>query len=122
MISRVVIVGATPNQHRYAFMAGEMLMRYGYKIIPVGIKKGELFGEKILNIRQSPPIENVDTITMYIGKKHQPEYYDYLLSLAPKRIIFNPGTENEEFYKKTEESNIEIIEGCTLVMLRSGEF
>ena len=122
MNSRIVIVGATPNEHRYAFMAGEMLVRYGHKILPIGIKKGELFGETIQNIRKFPVIVDVDTITMYIGKRHQREYYDYLLSLKARRIIFNPGTENPEFYKKINDTSTELVEGCTLVMLRSGEF
>lgn len=122
MKSKIVIVGATPNESRYAFIAAEMLIRYGYEIAPIGIKKGEIFGKEIQNIRLSPIIENVDTVTMYIGKRHQPEYYSYLLNLHPKRIIFNPGTENLEFYRKVEAAGIEPIEACTLVMLRSGQF
>lgn len=119
---KTVIVGATPNPSRYAFIAAEMLTEYDHEIVPIGIKKGELFGAEILNIRQKPVIDNVDTITMYIGPRHQPEWYDYLLSLKPKRIIFNPGTENSAFVKMIEEKNIEPVEACTLVLLRTNQY
>lgn len=119
---KTVIVGATPNPSRYAFIAAEMLTEYGHEIVPVGIKKGELSGKPILDIRQKPHIEDVDTITLYIGKRHQPEWYAYLLSLKPKRIIFNPGTENLAFQKLARENSIEPLEACTLVMLRTNQY
>lgn len=121
-MKKTVIVGATPNQSRYAYLAAEMLTDHGHEIVPMGIKQGEVFGKTILDIRKKPPIDKVDTITLYIGPRHQPEWYNYLLSLNPKRIIFNPGTENPEFEKAAEAHNIETVEGCTLVMLRSGQF
>jgi hypothetical protein len=99
-----------------------MLSQYNHEIVPVGIKKGELFGTQIMNIRERPAIPDVDTITMYIGPQRQPEWYDYLLSLKPKRIIFNPGTENGTFEKMAEAKGIEVVEGCTLVMLRSYQY
>lgn len=99
-----------------------MLTQYNHEIVPVGIKKGELFNTRILDIRERPEIPDVDTITMYIGPQRQPEWYDYLLSLKPKRIIFNPGTENDTFEKMAEENGIEVVEGCTLVMLRSYQY
>lgn len=79
-------------------------------------------GQPILNINDRPTISDVDTITMYIGPQHQAPYYDYLLSLQPKRIIFNPGTENPEFEKLAEESGVEAMEACTLVLLRSNQY
>ena len=117
-----MIVGATPNQGRYAYLAAQMLTEYGHEIVPVGIKKGVVLGNDILDIRSKPMIDDVDTITMYIGPRHQPEWYDYLLSLKPKRIIFNPGAENDEFEQMAEEQGIEAMEACTLVMLRSRQF
>lgn len=114
---KTVIIGATPNSYRYAFMAAESLTGHGHEIVPVGIKKGELEGKTILNIREHPPIEDVDTVTMYIGPRHQQEWIDYILSLKPKRIIFNPGTENYEFQDRAMGEGIEVVEGCTLVML-----
>lgn len=119
---KTVIIGATPNPSRYAYIAAEMLTDYKHEIVPVGIKKGELSGKTILDIRKKPAIENVDTMTLYIGKRHQPEWYNYLLSLKPKRIIFNPGTENSEFEKLANEKGIETLQACTLVLLRTGQY
>ncbi len=119
---KVVIVGATTNEYRYAYFAAEMLHAYGYEFFPVGIKNGFVFGREILDIRNRPPLENVDTITLYIGPRNQPEHYKYLFSLNPKRIIFNPGTENPDFILMAEERGIIVQEACTLVMLRLGNF
>jgi uncharacterized protein len=122
MNKKTVIIGATTNPSRYSFIATEMLVSYKHEIVPVGVKKGEVVGNEILNISQRPKIEDVDTVTLYIGPQHQPEYYDYLLSLNAKRFIFNPGTENSEFAKLVEESGAEAIEACTLVMLRTNQY
>lgn len=119
---KTVIIGATPNQSRYAFMAAEMLTAYKHEMVPVGIKHGEVLGKSILDIRLKPTINDVHTVTLYIGPQHQPEWYDYILSLKPKRIIFNPGTENDEFEKLAEDHDIEALEACTLVMLRTGQY
>src|SRR3989337_2362999 len=96
-----------------------MLTEYNHEIVPVGIRDGSVFGKKILDIFGKPSIEDVDTVTLYIGPHRQPEHYDYILSLKPRRIIFNPGTENDEFINRAEEKGIEALEACTLVMLRS---
>ena len=122
MGKKTVIVGATPNQSRYAFLAANMLREYEHNIVPIGIKQGEVAGKEILDIRKKPAINDVDTITLYIGPRHQPEWYEYLLSLKPKRIIFNPGTENDEFEKLAESRGIEAMQACTLVLLRSHQF
>lgn len=122
MKKRTAIIGATPNPNRYAYMAAEMLVGHGYEIVPIGIKKGEVGGQEILDIREQPEVGQIHTITLYIGPRHQPEWYDYLISLKPKRIIFNPGTENHEFQRKARKNRIEIVEACTLVMLRVGTY
>lgn len=122
MSKKTVIIGATTNPSRYAYFAADRLTKAGHEIVPIGIKKGEVFGEKILDIRESPKVDDVDTITLYLGARHQPEYYDYLLSLNPKRIIFNPGTENPELVKLASEKGIETEYACTLVMLGSGVY
>ena len=122
MGKKTVIVGATPNQSRYAFLAANMLREYDHDIVPMGIKKGKVAGEEILDIRSKPAVNDVDTVTLYIGPRHQPEWYDYLLSLKPKRIIFNPGTENDEFELLAESKGIEATQACTLVLLRSQQY
>jgi uncharacterized protein len=119
---KTVIVGATTNTSRYAYMAASMLDEYNHEFVPLGIKKGEVYGKNILNIRDKPEITEVDTITLYIGPPHQPEYYAYLIGLKPRRIIFNPGTENPEFESLLAEHGIERIEACTLVLLRTGQY
>lgn len=121
-MKKTVIIGATTNQGRYAYLAARMLTEYNHEIVPVGIKDGAVFGKEILDIFQKPPIGEVDTVTLYIGPRRQPEHMDYILGLKPKRIIFNPGTENDEFIKKAEERGIEALEACTLVMLRSHQY
>ena len=121
-MKKTVIIGASPNPSRYAYLAAGMLTEYKHEIVPIGIKRGELFEKEILDIRKKPPIDNVDTVTLYIGPQHQPEWYDYILSLKPKRIIFNPGTENEEFETRAEQKGVEVLEACTLVLLRSHQY
>ncbi len=115
-----LILGATPNPQRYAYLAAERLRRAGHSIIPVGIKSGTVQGEEILN--GQPDVPEVDTVTLYVGPRHQPAYYDWLLRVAPKRIIFNPGTENPELMRLAREAGIETVTGCTLVMLGTGQY
>lgn len=122
MGKKTAIVGATTNKARYAYLAAQMLTEYDHEIVPLGIREGVVFGKTILDIRNKPKIDNIDTITVYISPAHQPEWYDYLLSLKPKRIIFNPGAENPEFEQLAEEKGIDAIEACTLVLLRSKQF
>ena len=121
-MKKTVIIGATPNASRYAYLAAERLTEHQHEIVPVGIKRGEVFGKSILPIREHPIIIDVDTITLYIGPVHQPEYYNYLLGLKPARIIFNPGTENEEFMALARQQGVEVVIGCTLVMLGVGNY
>lgn len=121
-MKKTVIIGATTNPSRYAYLAAEMLTEYNHEIVPVGIKQGVVFGKEILTIQSQPAITDVDTITLYIGPQHQAEYYEYLLSLKPKRVIFNPGTENPEFEKLVGDSGAEAWQACTLVLLRSGQY
>ena len=90
--------------------------------IPIGIKKGEVFGKEILDLRSKPELNGIHTITLYIGPANQSEWIDYLIGLKPKRIIFNPGTENPDFFKKAKEANIEVLPACNLVMLSTGQF
>lgn len=121
-MKKTVIVGATANPARYAHLAATMLTEYGHEFIPVGIKNETVLGKQILNLHTKPALEDVDTITLYVGPQNQPEWYEYLLSLNPKRIIFNPGTENREFETMAEAKGVEVVEGCTLVMLRSNQY
>ncbi|KEO73828.1 CoA-binding protein [Anditalea andensis] len=119
---KTVVLGASTNPTRYAFIAANMLKDYHHEVVPVGIKKGEIAGQAILNLKEKPEIDDIDTITLYLGPQNQPEWYPYILSLKPKRIIFNPGTENRELMDMARKQGIEVEIGCTLVMLRSGQY
>ncbi|HZY81020.1 MAG TPA: CoA-binding protein [Cyclobacteriaceae bacterium] len=121
-MKKTVIIGATPNPSRYAYIAAKFLRDKKEEFVPVGIKKGEVQGQPILQITDKPAITDVDTVTMYIGPQRQPPWYDYILSLKPRRIIFNPGSENPEFAELLESKGVEVIEACTLVMLRTNQF
>jgi predicted CoA-binding protein len=117
-----LIVGATTNPTRYAYAAAGMFDERNLEFIPIGIKKGEIFGKEILDLRLKPEFKNIHTITLYIGPSHQDEWMDYLIGLKPKRIIFNPGTENLDFFKLAEAAGIEVVPACNLVMLSTGQF
>ena len=121
-MKKTVIIGSSTNTGRYAYLAGRMLQEYGHEIVQLGIKEGEILGQPILNIFDKPVIEGVDTVTLYIGPQRQPEWYKYILDMNPKRIIFNPGTENETFEQMAEDKGVEALEACTLVMLRSRQY
>jgi predicted CoA-binding protein len=121
-IKRTVIIGATANRARYAYLAAMMLTEAGHPIIPVGIKKGDVLGDEILDIRTRPQIPDVDTITLYINASRQAEWQDYILGLYPKRIIFNPGAENEVLRAKAEKLDIRTENACTLVLIQTGQY
>ncbi len=122
MNKKTVVIGATTNPGRYAYLAADMLTEYQHEVVPLGVRKGVIFGKEILDIRQKPTVTDVDTVTLYIGPQRQAEWYDYILGLKPRRIIFNPGTENNEFEQLAEKRGIETLEACTLVMLRSNQY
>lgn len=119
-MKKTVVLGATPNSARYAYLATMRLVQYGHDVVPLGIREGNIAGIEIQ--KGMPPLEGVDTVTLYLNAGRQREYYDYILSLKPKRIIFNPGAENPELKKLADEKGIETVEGCTLVMLSIGVY
>lgn len=117
---KTLILGATPDASRYAYLAANRLVRTGHPIVNVGIKKGEVAG---VAIEKPEEIHNdIDTITLYVGPQNQPPLYDYILATNPKRIIFNPGTENPELRRLARERSIETLSACTLVMLSTGDY
>ncbi len=120
-MKRTLILGASPNAQRYAYKATIKLSEHGHKVFPVGLRNGKIGEYTILT--DQPVIQDIDTVTLYVGAKNQPQYYSYILDIIkPKRIIFNPGTENEELIKLAKEKNIETEVACTLVLLSIGEF
>ena len=117
-----LIAGASDNPGRYAYLAAQTLMDHGYDFVPIGIRKGDVFGKEILLLKDNPSIPPIDTVTLYVGPKNQPAWIDFILKLKPRRVIFNPGTENDEFQEILQQENIETEEACTLVLLRSGQY
>lgn len=114
-MKRTLILGASPNPERYSYKA-TIALNNNNPVFPVGLREGMIGENKILT--NTPVIENIDTITLYVGPKNQPVYYDYIINqIKPKRIIFNPGTENPELQRLAKMKNIETEEACTLVLL-----
>lgn len=117
---KTLILGATTNPERYAYRAAQMLTQHGHPITAVGLRPGQLF-ETEIHIHPVPE-SDVDTVTLYLNPERQKPYYDYLVSLHPKRVIFNPGTENPELYAFLAQHNIEAEVACTLVLLSTGQY
>jgi predicted CoA-binding protein len=120
---KTVVLGATTNPQRYAYRAAHQLLSNGIEVVPIGIRKGKTAGDLTI-INDRPLVEEVHTITLYINPQVQQDYYNYMLELNPKRIIFNPGTENPEFYRLLREQapTVQIEAACTLVMLSIGNY
>ncbi len=116
---KTVVIGASPNPARYAYIATTRLNRAGHDVIPVGLRTGQIGDIQIL--KDFPEIKDVDTVTLYVGPKNQDYWKEYIYSLKPKRVIFNPGTESE-FENELFEKGIETEEACTLVLLSNGGY
>ena len=119
-MKKTVVLGASANPARYSYLAVEKLNRYGHAIVAIGKKEGIIGSNPI--ITSHPEEKDVDTVTLYLNPTSQKDYYQYILSLHPKRLIFNPGTENEELFDLAKANGIEPIEACTLVMLGTGQY
>jgi len=117
---KTLVLGASSNPGRYSYLAVKKLAGNKHPVVAVGRRKG-LVGDVEIQTDQAP-VEGVDTITLYLNPQNQVPYYDYILSLKPKRIIFNPGTENEELMRLAKQNNIQPVVACTLVMLSIGNY
>lgn len=118
---KTVVIGASPRPYRYSHSAVVELNRFGHDVVAIGLRKEKIGSTPILT--GFPKIEDVDTVTLYIGEKNQPPYYQYILEeLKPRRIIMNPGAENDELRSLAQEKGIEVVENCTLMMLAHGMY
>ncbi|HPB03105.1 MAG TPA: CoA-binding protein [Bacteroidales bacterium] len=115
-----LVLGASPNPSRYSYLATLRLSEHGHTVYPLGVRDGKIGDFDILNSKQNGV--KVHTVTLYLGEKHQKEWEDYILSLNPERIIFNPGAENQGLFVKASQKGIHCLEACTLVMLASNQF
>ena len=120
MQKKTLVIGASPEPTRYSTMAITMLREHSHPVIAIGKRSGKVSDVEIQ--KDSVAEKDIDTVTLYINPTFQKEYYDYIISLRPKRIIFNPGTENPELNILANKAGIETLEACTLVMLRTGQY
>ncbi len=120
MIKKTLVIGASTNPNRYSYRAMQQLIANGHEVIGIGKKEGEVNGVKIT--ANMILYKDVDTVTLYLNKKNQQEFYDYIISLNPKRVLFNPGAENEELENLLTKNQIAFEEACTLVLLSTGQY
>ena len=115
-----MVLGASANPERYSYLAISRLKNAGEEVVAIGNKPGEVSG---VSIYTSPlKIEGLDTVTLYLSPVNQIGYYEYIIALKPKRVIFNPGTENPEFAKLLKQNGIDAEIACTLVLLSTGQY
>ena len=115
-----MVLGASPNPVRFSHKAVKSLLRHEQEVVAVGFREGLIVEQEILV--GMPPIEDVHTVSIYIGSSRQTEYYDYIISLKPKRVIFNPGTVNPEFMGRLQREGIKPLAECMLVLLNDEEY
>ncbi len=119
-MKKTLVIGASLNKARYSYLAIIKLLHSGNQVVAIGNVKGEVNGIEI--ITEKKKFLNIHTVTLYLNPKVQKEYYDYIISLHPKRVIFNPGTENPEFYQILENNKIDYEVACTLVLLSTNQY
>jgi uncharacterized protein len=120
MKKKTLVLGASENTERYSNKAVRKLVANNHPVFAIGNKVGKIGDVEI--VKTPIAYNDIDTVTMYLGEKNQKQFYDYILSLKPKRIIFNPGAENIELETLAAENGIETMEACTLVMLSTGQY
>jgi len=120
MSKKTVILGASENPSRYSYLALNRLRGKGHPVVAIGNRVGQVGDTPI--ITEHPDMTDVDTVTLYLNPTNQKPYYDYILSLKPKRVIFNPGTENPELERMIEGQGGDAVEACTLVLLSTGQY
>ncbi|MFC2137368.1 CoA-binding protein [Bacteroidota bacterium] len=117
---KTVVIGASPNPIRYSNKAMKILVENNGEVIPIGNKKGQVHNINIIN--NKPDLRDIHTVLLYLGPERQKEYYNYILKIKPKRIIFNPGTYNSEFAKLLKNNHIHVIHNCALNMIYYGQY
>ena len=122
MKKKTLIIGASTNPDRYSFKAAHLLTQCNHEIELFGLRKGSLASKKIITDWSELNLDDLDTITIYVGPQNQVDYFNKVIEAKPKRVIFNPGTENTVFYKMLDHAGIEFEEACTLVLLNTGQY
>jgi uncharacterized protein len=117
---KTLVIGASLKPHRFSYKAVIRLMHHKIPVVAIGMREGSIGDIRI--VKPFPELSDIHTITMYVGPKNQSYYRDYILSLHPRRVIFNPGTENPDLQALLKLQGAEVVEGCMLVMLSKDEF
>jgi predicted CoA-binding protein len=117
---KTLVLGASDNPSRYSYLAVNRLRSHGHPVVAIG-KKNSMVADVLIE-KEKKNWDNVDTVTLYLNPTHQQQYYDYILSLKPKRIIFNPGAENDELADLAAKNGITPVEACTLVLLSTNQY
>jgi len=117
---KTVVIGASTKPEKYAYLAIMKLVENGHSVLAIGQNSGEVAGIKIQT--KAIPLKNIDTVTIYLNPTRQRDYYNYIVEAKPKRVIFNPGTENPEFYQLLQLNNIKVEVACTLVLLTTNQY
>lgn len=117
---KTLVIGASANPARYSYLAVQKLTAHQHPVVALGLRKGTIGNTEVET--EQKPFENIDTVTLYINPLNQQGYINYILSLKPKRIIFNPGTENDELAELARKQGIEAMQACTLVLLSTGQY
>lgn len=120
MKKKTLVIGASTDPTRFSNMAVKSLLQHGHDVVALGVKEGVIDGVAIDTVKEN--FTGIDTVTLYLNPQRQEEYYDYILGLHPKRIIFNPGTENEAFVNQAKQHHIATEYACTLVLLNTGQY
>lgn len=121
-MKKTLLIGANPKPERYAYKAAEMLLNYHHPVVLLGKREAQVLGMPLRANWSDLDLKGLHTVTLYLRAKFQAEYYQDLLAIQPKRVIFNPGTENPELYDLLSKNNIPFEEACTLVLLRSNQY
>ena len=119
-MKKTLVLGASPNPLRFSYKAIKSLLRRDYPVVAVGRNSGLIDDVEILT--GFPKIEDVHTLMLYLNPESQKAYYDYIIGLVPNRIIFNPGTENEELFELAKKNNIKVVVDCGLVMINADTY
>jgi uncharacterized protein len=119
-MKKTLVLGASPDPIRFSYKAIKSLLRYGHPVVALGNKEGDIQGVQIQT--GQPSVEEIDTVALYLNPYKQKEYYQYLIALQPRRIIFNPGTENNELMDLASQNGIQVVEDCTLIMLNTDRY
>ncbi|MGX7668069.1 CoA-binding protein [Flavobacterium pedocola] len=117
---KTLVIGASDHQERYSFLAVNSLLRHNHEVVAIGGHKGQI--ENVVIETEKQPFQDVHTVTIYLNPLRQQEYYEYVVGLKPERVIFNPGTENPEFFQVLFKNNIPFETACTLVLLSTNQF